>query len=109
MSRHRAYCFTINNYTQSDRFAIEMLMKKAKYGIVGDEIGEDKKTPHLQCYIHLVNDLSFTAIKNLYLVLIYHRLMVMIYKTFNIVPKMENIRNGDKRAKVRAKEMILKR
>lgn len=63
MSRHRAYCFTINNYTSSDRFAVEMLMKKAKYGICGDEIGEDKKTPHLQCYIHLENDLSFTAIK----------------------------------------------
>lgn len=60
--RHRAYCFTINNYTSSDHFAVDMLMKKAIYGIVGEEVG-DKGTPHLQGYIHLANPLSFNALK----------------------------------------------
>lgn len=63
MGRHRAWCFTINNPEQSDHFAIGMLMKKAKYGIVGKEICPTTKKPHLQGYIHLENALSFEIVK----------------------------------------------
>lgn len=63
MGRHRAWCFTINNYTASDEFACDMLMKKAKYGIIGFEEGTLLQTPHIQGYIHLVNPLSLLCMK----------------------------------------------
>lgn len=62
MSRHRAYCFTINNPTEADHFAVTLLMKKAKYGIAGEEIGENG-TPHIQGYVHLENPMSFVCLK----------------------------------------------
>lgn len=62
MGRHRAWCFTINNPTEADHFAVNLLMRKAQYGIAGDEIGE-KGTPHIQGYIHLENPLSFELMK----------------------------------------------
>jgi len=62
MSRHRCWCFTINNFTASDWFAVRYLFKKANYGICGEEVGE-KGTPHLQGYIHLDNALSLSAMR----------------------------------------------
>nr|WAE42952.1 MAG: replication associated protein [Cressdnaviricota sp.] len=62
MSRHRAWCFTINNYSSTDEFAVKYLFKKAKYGIYGQEIGA-KGTPHLQGYIHLENALSLDVMR----------------------------------------------
>lgn len=63
MSRHRCWVFTINNWTQSDYFAVTLLMKKAKYGIVGKEVGDKEHTPHLQGYISLANAKTFVQIK----------------------------------------------
>ena len=70
MSRFRNWCFTINNWTQSDVFAVDMLMKqKATYGCYSEEfsveINKDtgKPTPHLQCFVHLGNALSFAYMK----------------------------------------------
>jgi len=63
MGRHRAWCFTINNPVKSDEFAVDQLMKKAKYGIVGKEKGDVLEHPHLQGYIHLENALSFEKVK----------------------------------------------
>lgn len=60
MGRHRCWCFTINNYTQSDEMAVASFMKKAKYGIVGKE---KVNTPHLQGYIHLETALTFDKVK----------------------------------------------
>lgn len=64
MSRHRAWCFTINNYTATDEFSVSYLMKnKAKYGICGKEVAPSTGTPHLQCYIHLQNPLSLNMMR----------------------------------------------
>lgn len=62
MSRHRAYCFTINNPSNTDRFAVSVLFNQCKYGIVGDEVGE-QGTAHLQGYVHLRNPLSLKKLK----------------------------------------------
>ena len=61
MSRHRSYCFTINNPTQSDLFACKQLIKLSKYLIVGEEVGE-KGTPHYQGYCSLENAISQKAL-----------------------------------------------
>jgi len=62
MSRHRCWCFTINNFTTSDWFAVKNLFKKAKYGISGEEKGANG-TPHLQGYVSLENALSLKVMK----------------------------------------------
>jgi hypothetical protein len=63
MSRFRNWCFTINNWTQSDLFAVDMLLKqKATYGCYSQEIGE-KGTPHIQGFVHLGNALSLEYMK----------------------------------------------
>lgn len=62
MSRHRCWCFTINNFQSSDWFAVKYLFKKAKYAICGEEIGA-QGTPHLQGYINLENALSLNVMK----------------------------------------------
>ena len=63
MSRHRAWCITINNWDESDKFGLHMLFKKCSYGIYGEETGIMKNTPHLQAYIHLLNPLSLAILK----------------------------------------------
>lgn len=60
MSRSRKWCFTINNWTDSDLYAVKYLFKDAAYGIVGQEVGE-KGTPHLQGYVRFKNDRTFAA------------------------------------------------
>lgn len=45
------WCFTLNNYIEED---VEVLKKiPHTYIIIGKELGEDKKTPHLQGYVEL--------------------------------------------------------
>lgn len=63
MGRHRAWCFTINNPTKADEFAVYRMMGNAKYGIVGNEKGSLMEQPHFQGYIHLKNAWSFDQIK----------------------------------------------
>lgn len=64
--RSRQYCFTINNYTDEDIIQWNNLEKT--YGtkilwIYGLEIGEDKKTPHIQGYICFENPRDFKSLK----------------------------------------------
>lgn len=61
-SRHRCWCITINNWTQADKFGLDMILKKCNYGIYGEEVGK-QGTPHLQGYIHLANPLSLQVLK----------------------------------------------
>ena len=63
MSRHHAYCFTINNYTKSDEFACEQLRKHATYMIVGKEVAPTTGTPHYQGFIRLKNAMTFHTIQ----------------------------------------------
>lgn len=51
----RHFCFTINNWTEEELNQLkEIELKKIKYIIVGEEIGE-QGTPHLQCFITWAN------------------------------------------------------
>lgn len=59
-SRSRAWCLTINNYTENDLETITNW--KAEYKIVGDEIGENG-TPHLQIYFRNKEAKTFRRIK----------------------------------------------
>lgn len=49
MSRSRSWCFTINNYTDDD--VDKLLDMPNEYLVFGFEEGE-KKTPHIQGYVH---------------------------------------------------------
>lgn len=62
--RSRAWCFTINNYSDKDDVNIDQLKSKVKYMIYGKEIGE-LGTPHYQGYIYLKHQKTFTAMKKL--------------------------------------------
>ena len=64
MTRHRSWCFTINNWTETDMFAVKLLMStRAAYGVCGRELGDVNEIPHLQGYIRLTNPLSLEVMK----------------------------------------------
>lgn len=59
-SRSVNYCFTVNNYTDED---IQKLKKMTfVYLVIGFEIG-DKKTPHIQGFIHYKNPRDFNSVR----------------------------------------------
>ncbi len=62
MTRHRAWCFTINNYTDSDCFAVRNLMKDIPFGVYAYEVGE-QGTPHIQGYIRPRSALTLEKMK----------------------------------------------
>ncbi len=62
MSRHRNWCITINHFTKSDQFSVEMLFLRCKFAVVGEEVGV-YGTPHLQGYVSLNSPLSLAAMK----------------------------------------------
>lgn len=64
-TRARAYCFTINNYTENELIDIEkdFIGKSWKY-IIGKEIGTSG-TPHLQGYIKSNNAIRFSTLKKM--------------------------------------------
>lgn len=65
MTRSRAYCLTLNNYTEAEYEAFVGNAEKAAYAIIGKEVGENG-TPHLQCYFYFKNAKSFSAVKKIF-------------------------------------------
>lgn len=53
ISASKSWCFTLNNYSQSDKDCIlaQMITSKLEY-IMGFEIGKENNTPHIQGYIY---------------------------------------------------------
>ncbi|AUM61960.1 Rep [uncultured virus] len=62
MSRARAWCFTINNWTEAEKALCDTI--ECNYIVYGHEVGEEG-TPHLQGYIELKDAKSRNAIKKL--------------------------------------------
>lgn len=60
--RSRNYCFTLNNYKETDVDCISNI-QGYKYLIIGHEIGA-KGTPHLQGYIMFKNARNYESVKN---------------------------------------------
>lgn len=62
MSRSRAYCFTINNYTDVDTDNIMELANHAEYIVVGREVGAEG-TRHYQGYVYFKEAKLFSSVK----------------------------------------------
>lgn len=62
MNRSRAFCLTINNYTQEDVEQFGSLRQHAIYSICGREAGE-RDTEHLQCYLYFQHARTLSSIK----------------------------------------------
>nr|QXP07708.1 MAG: replication associated protein [Arizlama virus] len=63
MAQARAYCFTINNWSDHDFDQMQAL--EYRYLIMGKEVGENG-TPHLQGYIYFENKKSFRQVKQMH-------------------------------------------
>lgn len=62
-ARHRSWCFTVNNWTDSDKSLIVSLVSEAPAWIYGEEVGENG-TPHLQGFIKFKNQVRFSTLKS---------------------------------------------
>lgn len=60
--KFRAYCFTINNYTDLEYTTVTAM--DCRYLCVGKEIGESG-TPHLQGYVYYNNPRAFKSVKKI--------------------------------------------
>lgn len=63
MSRHRAYCFTINNYNDDDIARLDSV--DCQYIVYGREVAPTTGTPHLQGYVHFSAGKSVSAARKL--------------------------------------------
>jgi len=65
--RVRNWCFTLNNYTPSEEIAIKTWSgPNTSYIVFGQEVGEEKGTPHLQGYLEFENAHRGSALKKLF-------------------------------------------
>lgn len=63
-TRHRAFCITINNWTQED-YSLALLSPYT-YIIIGRERGTENNLPHLQIYLEVVNPISIATLAKKY-------------------------------------------
>jgi hypothetical protein len=67
-SKSRAWCFTINNYDDQTEDAIKQLYQDTDsclYLCYGHEVGEEKKTPHLQGYVYFENPRTMRGVSRM--------------------------------------------
>lgn len=62
--QHRAWVFTLNNYTQSDLDELKHLAPM-RYIVYGRECGSEKQTKHLQGYIYMDKKYTMAAIRKI--------------------------------------------
>lgn len=61
--RFRNFCFTLNNYNDADeKKLLQFAKEKTSYLVYGREVGEEKKTPHLQGYVELKHQTDIKSI-----------------------------------------------
>lgn len=64
--RGRKWCLTLNNYSDKEYNDLkEILTQKSNYTILGKEIGEEKKTKHIQGYIEFKNQIKLETLKKI--------------------------------------------
>jgi hypothetical protein len=65
-AKYRAWCFTLNNYTQADEDHIKNILTGfARYVVYGREIAPTTGTPHLQGYVYFHNARQHRAVTRL--------------------------------------------
>lgn len=62
--RSRNWCFTLNNWVDSEYASVLNVLREARYGIVGKETGESG-TPHLQGYVCFPSGKTMSAVKRI--------------------------------------------
>ena len=62
MTRSRAYCFTLNNYSEEEHSSL--LSTPCSYLVVGKEVGAEG-TPHLQGYIYFTLQKTLSSLKKI--------------------------------------------
>lgn len=65
-SRSRGFVMTINNYTDTLYTSVLAWLKMQTKYIIGKEVGDEKKTPHLQIYVYMKNAKKFSQMKELF-------------------------------------------
>ncbi len=65
MSRYRNVIFTLNNYTEQNKKDVQAFsIKYCRYLVYGEEIApNENKTPHLQGYIEMKNQMTLSNLK----------------------------------------------
>jgi len=61
--RSRGWCFTYNNYDDTIYTQCLAYAKSAQKYIIGKEVGDEKKTAHLQGFLHFKNATTFAVVK----------------------------------------------
>lgn len=65
-SQRKAWCFTLNNYTEEEVVALQDACERlCSYALWGKEVGENG-TPHLQGYLHATSKYRLAQVKDLF-------------------------------------------